>query len=164
MAKSYYNAGLLSGRMNRVWGAGILSGEVQKEIVGRYVRRFGKKENLNIYKRNYTVKAPAHKSIEFIKDTNKTLVGQNDIWIKQVVGFMVVLHNLDVSDELRELVIEGCNEEMEYIEDWVNSQERKRHLDNLKHAIKSYRYWPIRFDTNIDMFAVERKYKMIRTF
>ena len=80
-------------------------------------------------------KASPEQAVEFIKE-KLPFSGSEQHIVKQVVGFIMIQRQCEMSDELRQLVLEGIAEED--LESWKDPDARNRVLTDFKQIVLAY--------------------------
>jgi len=105
------------------WSESVMGGDTPLDIKGDFDNQFGS-----------TIVTP-QQAIEFIKTEIEEWGGIEDAVIKQVVGFQMMERGFPMNDDLRDLVIDGCNSGDD---GWDDNETREQILTEFKLMILMY--------------------------
>lgn len=104
------------------WGHDIMGGDTPLDVKDRFEDELAGK---------YTPEAAA----DFIQQLHSEWGCEGSI-IAQSVGWLVMHHGLPMSEELRTLVVDGCNDDPS--SDWIEKDQRIQAVSEFKALVQSY--------------------------
>lgn len=105
------------------WGHDIMGGDTPLDVKDRFEDELAGE---------YT----PEKAIAFIGMLRAEWGCDYDEIIAQCIGWLVMHHGLPINDQLRALVIEGCDSDKSF--EWVDTDERKKYVAELKSLVSEY--------------------------
>lgn len=115
------------------WSVSIMGGDTPLDFQGMFEDRFGSKGHPGF-------KVPtAEEGVQFIRDNWGRWGSDESITLKQVTGFLMIERAAPFNDELRKLVLEGLDEEIETgCEEWKKPEQRLSVLQGFRKLVEAY--------------------------
>ena len=110
------------------WSESIMGGDEPLDIEGCFDDEFGENKSA----------LTADAAVEFINGDMVNKYGFEPAIVKQVTGYLTIKRAGPFNDELRRLVIEGIDEELEDTSDWSEPELRVATLNEFKRLVEAY--------------------------
>lgn len=108
------------------WSTSIMGGDTPLDVKGEFESTFA------------MVRPTPEKTVKFIKDLERTWATAGEL-IRQATGFIVIEQGAPFSDDLRNEILRGIDEEIEGGCDyWNNPEERLKVLRDFRKIVEAY--------------------------